>query len=136
MSRASSISSFVHDDAQSLKIDCFDDSCISTPSKSDANSSYIEEDDKSTLNATIISNKGLDSSYLWPKYNFTFDALDLCLYGYLKNPETKILGHSISGLKLSLFKFESNIMESGLDNNIEKGAIKINKYFNFYSLFL
>ena len=119
LSRASSISSLAHDDTQSLKIECFDDTvtCISTPSKSDANSSYIDED--ATLNATLISNK-FDSSYSWPKYNFTFDALDLCLYGYLKNPETKSLGHSISGLKLSLLKFDSNNSDN-IDIHNDKG---------------
>ena len=115
LSRASSISSVAQDDNQSLKIECFDDTvtCISTPSKSDANSSFIEDDDKSGLNATMISTKAFDSSYSWPKYSFTFDALDLCLYGYVKNSETKSLGHSISGLKLSLLKFESH----GAENN-------------------
>jgi hypothetical protein len=127
LSRASSrasISSVAHDDTQSLKIECFDDTVTcSTPSKSDANSSYLDDEDKSGLNATMISNKAFDSSYSWPKYSFTFDALDLCLYGYVKNSETKSLGHSISGLKLSLLKFESN----SADNNgseIDKGMGK------------
>ncbi|RNA31878.1 hypothetical protein BpHYR1_020540 [Brachionus plicatilis] len=97
---------------------------------------YVDELDNSDLNTTTTSSKSArrapleDASKLTPPppppqapvYDFSLQALEMSLYGYLRQNDAMFMGHAISGLRYLAAQQQQQLHQQQLQHKLHKSS--------------